>query len=186
MDLDKRQESLHEMIQALSEDLLKSQKQMRRHRTNFWRRAFVRSALSYVDGVCSTIKHKTLLAETHKLPDEIRVGQLAALLGETYLVTEGGEVRAREFIIPAKHSIAFCLRSYAEALGADFKLDRSSSGWAALLKAVDVRNRITHPKHLADIEVSHDELDTISIGVRWFGDRVSEISKKATRFRGGG
>ena len=43
-----------------------------------------------------------------------------------------------------------------------------ASGWVALLRAVKVRNRVTHPKCSRDLEVTDEEFQLLKQGASWF------------------
>ena len=49
-----------------------------------------------------------------------------------------------------------------------FDCDFSHVGWANLKKAVEVRNRLVHPKTIDDLKVSDDELAMAQSALGWF------------------
>ena len=57
---------------------------------------------------------------------------------------------------------------YARALNPDYRPKFSDHGWNCRLKAKKIRNRITHPKNIAELKISHQEMTTIDTGEQWY------------------
>jgi hypothetical protein len=172
---------LIEMTSALFADATRCYDALDSEDTPFWRRAFVRSSLAFIEGLTALLKQQAFVAECNKIPKVIVLGSLSVLSGETYTVDDNGMVRARPIAIPALNNLQFAFRSYAEAQGSPFKLDKSGKEWAALRAAIGVRDRIMHPKHLDDLNISDSEIAAIETAVIWLNESLSKLLEQKAR-----
>ena len=64
-------------------------------------------------------------------------------------------------------------------------LDASSADWRAFRKAIEIRNRLMHPRELADLDVLDDELDTVVTAQKWFFGATIDLQDRAWEALGG-
>ena len=57
---------------------------------------------------------------------------------------------------------------FARALAVDYELDVGGRGWEAFQGAVRIRNRIMHPKHVSDLEITDEELGHVHRAAAWY------------------
>jgi hypothetical protein len=57
---------------------------------------------------------------------------------------------------------------FMQAIGAEPRIDQSGDGWPSFKASIKLRNRITHPKRLADFNVSDEEVRTLHRAVEWW------------------
>ena len=89
-----------------------------------------------------------------------------ALQEKTYNVSDRGDlIELTRFI--ALPSMVRLSTGLAEKAFPPFKADFSHVGWSKLKKAIIVRNRLTHPKGVADLQIDQDELLTVRSGFYW-------------------
>lgn len=120
-------------------------------------------------------------AKLSDLLDEINKEVLAAVAGAgfhyqellllmefTSDLTENGElVTKRGAKISLKKNIQFAFRSLGKAYGITFNLDKGGQGWQQFLRAIKVRDRLTHPKILEQLTVSDDDADDVNGAATW-------------------
>jgi hypothetical protein len=53
-------------------------------------------------------------------------------------------------------------------VGSSFNLNTDGQGWKNLSKAVKVRDRLMHPKEVADLQVSNEEVGAAKKAFEWF------------------
>lgn len=79
-------------------------------------------------------------------------------------------------IKPAKlrtiSNIRFAFKLYSKANRSNFQLDTSNPNWQRIKSGILVRDRITHPKSLADLTVSSDEFTASVQAFLWFDDQI--------------
>lgn len=122
----------------------------------YWKRSYVRTAFSMLEGLIFKIKEVlTAAAEAGKLPCD--PSELAILREEAYGLRDNGETQVRQRFFPLTANIRFVAKLYARYDESGFTLDTADAGWAAFQEAVRVRHRLTHPKSGADLEISDAE-----------------------------
>jgi len=51
----------------------------------------------------------------------------------------------------------------------------NDKNWIAFLESIEIRDRITHPKHSRDLSISLEEYDKVADAFCWFEKRIFEI-----------
>jgi len=103
---------------------------------------------------------------------------------ESHRLDDTGRVRAQFSRFPFAQHVAFSIRMYAKHWGW-MESDHffSDSRWGDFRNAVRIRNRITHPKELADIELSDDDMDVVHRAENWFQEAFHQmVNIHRTRF----
>jgi hypothetical protein len=135
------------------------------------RRASVRASFAFVEGVLSVLKSFLLAHDAEALPVKV----VGALKGETYQVTESGEVKVRPQFIATKENLRLCIRTFASVHAPAFRVELGGPGWRAFSEALQVRHRITHPRSAANLEVSLADMETVDSFVGWFGGELKKL-----------
>lgn len=65
----------------------------------------------------------------------------------------------------------------------DYEVDFADAGWAGLKQAIQVRNRLVHPKTMEDLEVSDDDLQRASAGFHWILALEIEVMEEPVDFK---
>jgi hypothetical protein len=99
---------------------------------------------------------------------ELSAGELALLKEEVYSVDEEGRVRARPQYVSTPANVRFVFNVLHRVTGRKPRVDYSRQGWSDFKAAVRIRNRIVHPKRLAEYRISSAELATVERGLGWF------------------
>jgi hypothetical protein len=103
----------------------------------------------------------------------------AALLDESYGVKSDGSPYSRRAKIPTLSNIKLSLGALAICAQASYAPSYDDGGWAALCTGLEVRDRLTHPKSLSDLEVLEEELGQVRRAVRWYHDTLTASFKAA-------
>jgi hypothetical protein len=176
--MDEHYPSLVDMIRMLSADALRSaaelQKQLSPDDRNYWARVHARAVFAAIEGTCECFRQQAFVAEANKIPHTVALGKLSVLAGESYFVTDEGEVRRQTLRTRFLPHVLFCLNSYAEAQGAVHRTQKGDE-WHRIRAAVAARDRITHPKNLQSLEISPGEIEDIDFTFRWFWNEVATI-----------
>jgi hypothetical protein len=139
------------------------------------RRDLVRATFSAVEGLLWRLKQRVL--DHASQYGSLSIHDLAALMEESYNVRNDGSVNPQTRYLPTATSIRVTVRA-AQHLFNEYKLDFGHVGWACLQRAIDVRNRIMHPKTPTDLFVSDDEVDDCIRGFGWFLALVIEVAQR--------
>jgi hypothetical protein len=142
------------------------------------RRQFIRSMFAAIEAAIWLLKQDAL--EQHGAGRVALSTSEVALLAETAPALQAdGTVRdAPAQIRFAPHAL-FAFKAHARAYGYTCVLDVSDHHWELMRRSARVRNRLMHPKHLASVHVSDDELADARRALRWFAKLSSLASLEA-------
>jgi len=86
------------------------------------------------------------------------LGPLIALLKEeTYSLDGKGEPQGQARFLPTDQNFRFAIRSCLKVHAINLYVDFAGSDWQTFKRAIQVRNRITHPKTGVSLEVNDEE-----------------------------
>ncbi|MBD3649664.1 MAG: hypothetical protein HUJ31_19900 [Pseudomonadales bacterium] len=139
------------------------------------RRALVHAVSAYIEGSASGLRQSTL--ETDDDLHVLTEGDRYMLLDRGYRLDDRGNVLESNTYQPFKNTLLFTFVSFAKVFGLKYKVDLSTSGWAAMRRFVELRNRMTHPKSAADLECSYDDITDTRDAFEWFHNVIVDISK---------
>ena len=136
--------------------------------TPFARRTLVRTVFAYVEAWASI--QRRLLLEQHDIGViALTRAEHALLHCESYELDTAGRPHARPNRLPDGHRLVrFLLATGARAFGTDEPPDFSARGWSSFCSAWKIRNRITHPAHASDLELTDDDIAAVHAGYLWF------------------
>ncbi len=129
------------------------------------RRELVRAAFSAVEGVLWQLKSRIFQDASRFL--SLSVHEQAALLEESYSVDDRGNVKPQSRYLPIAVSVRLVL-NIVQRYRPEYKLDLTHAGWQNLLRGIEVRNRIVHPKNLGELVVSDADIASCNRGFCWF------------------
>ncbi len=127
------------------------------------RRTCVRAAFAVVEGHLAALCQELLVKAASGLSEIERM----ALREESYRVSDSGKIVTIAAYQPLKHRVKL-LTAMVQRLHPEYAIDFGGAGWQALLKGLDVRDKITHPKNRQDMSVERSELEATINGVFWF------------------
>ena len=55
----------------------------------------------------------------------------------------------------------FSLKAFAETFGLPLTIDKGGKNWQCYTRALKIRDRITHPKNINDIEITDEDIEVI-------------------------
>jgi hypothetical protein len=138
------------------------------------RRNFARQTFAFLDGGMQCLRTLTFMAVGNiLLPTEI--GALYSNFG----LDDQGDVKRlnkHELLTPR---LLFTSRLLARYQGISAQIDTSQSDWGELRKAQKLRNRVTHPRLPADLDISDDEFETLEAALSWFDRHLGKTFAEA-------
>ena len=108
----------------------------------------------------------------------LRPKEIELLRQERHTPAEEGKPTVRVKIVPILVRAAPVFEMFSRLYGKSFQLDKSSTGWVDLKTAIEVRNRITHPKNAASFAIDDSQLDAVERARQWFADSVEALLKE--------
>jgi hypothetical protein len=175
----------------------------------FWRRALVRAAFAYFEGLISTMKRKALLV--HKLsqlkkfqekpePKGTGLGSIVHTIVNHYeKARQGANFSSSEILLMLDQSVSLDDNGEIKLRKAKLRLETNlqfafrmyakafqveyslpkDAGWQAFKAATRIRDRLTHPKIPVDIDVSDNDLSTVFNAVLWLKQSEYALVKLA-------
>ena len=157
----------------LSEDLDQAKRLLEENDSQFTRRMYLRSLFAFIEGNSFRIRQMALAA--HNQRAQCFSNEEIVMLEEKDLgIKDNGDLKIRTKYIDFATNIRFSQNSYIKAFGGD-QPDYTDNGWAQLKQALELRNRITHPRSEEDLNISDDELNVIHEAKEWYSSNVQFI-----------
>lgn len=149
------------------------------------RRFYVRAVFSLIEAIVE--QHKRLLLDL-VARGSITLGQgvQEALSEKVYVVKDNGTVGDREQYLQLQRKLRAVYRAAGEAFGQQLNVTFGDQGWESFCNALDIRDRLTHPKILSDCDVEGDDISTVSRGHDWFRGLNNEFVRVARLHRESG
>lgn len=142
------------------------------------RRDLMRASFAAIEGLVWVYrKHVEGVA---KDIDEISPLTEMAFSELTYRVTESGIIQPQTRFVTITAMIKF-VTNEAQKLSSELKVDFGVQGWADLLAFLAIRNRITHPKTLTELHISHDDLRVSQSAFVWLLKLIGDVMELTTR-----
>lgn len=159
-------------LEPLSRDLLWALKRLKPGCPQRLRRYALLTFAAYVEGVVNM--RRALLAQMVRFDcghDHVRA-ELAALHGEQYALSSDGTVSVRPKLQPMPDLIRFVYSLCQKIVPGYPHPTWSSAGWRDFRAALELRNRVVHPRLATDVSITDAEIRTFRSGARWFVDET--------------
>ena len=162
----KSREEIRGMIRVLGQDCKEHYEAIQISNSQTHRRAYVRSVFAFIEGVL----HRTKVATVRlgMLLGSISIHELVVLEGTQLEVNDKGDVNSKPLYPPFLSNIKLTFRTFSKSIGSSFSLNVGGQGWQNLREAVKVRDRLMHPKEVADLQVSDAEIEATKEAFDWF------------------
>lgn len=128
------------------------------------RRELIRSVHATIDGVVWAFREH-VRSSAHAM-DLLTAAEEAVLAETNFRVSERGTISAQTRHIPLLGAVRLAAR-IATKIDPMFTADFGGTEWQDFCSAVATRNRVTHPKTFADLEVSAAEVDQVLSSFFW-------------------
>lgn len=152
----------HSFTHVIIGDVVHAQERLVKEDTPTHRRELIRSVSAAIEGLNWNLR-ENLVGLMNK---DASIHELAAMLEETYSVDENGVVRSQPRFLPLPVAVRLVVR-LLQRYRPNYKLDFNHPGWANLKTTVATRNRLVHPKKMADTVVTDQEINAAIYGFNW-------------------
>ncbi len=159
-------------------DVLVSLEQMQTDATAAAQRNFVRTLFAAVEGTAWEYREyvRGIAEDVGALTSEAD----AALKAETYIVTDTGRIVSQPRYLSLVATIRLTTR-LAQSLNPALSVDFGERGWSALKATIALRNRLTHPKHLDDLQITARDVSQAWASLLWLTGIVVEAMSATNR-----
>lgn len=148
----------------------------------FWRRTGIRMIFAQVEGITYALK-RVALSKGKGLGSGFTAAEWVLLEERGYSLGRGGKVVEDKLRLRTLPNLRFALDMFIKGFGLEMEIDYGVEGWAALDRAVKVRDRLTHPKSPGDLEVSDEELGDALAGEVWLIGCVKQVASARLALR---
>ena len=144
--------------------------------TEFDSRQLIRSTFAYIEGAMFVLKiEATFNAEEKGV--ELTNQQQQFIFEIDFNLNDKGEVFEYAARISLTKNIRFAFAVFAEANKLENTLDTGSDWWSKLKSSIKVRDRLTHPRFPADLDVSPKEVIEAITAKVGFDETLHKIVK---------
>ena len=166
-------DELKQVYAVLKDDFNRAKSAIALDPSDFNKRNLVRTTFAFIEGFAFQLRQVTLatLGDTDLLTE----GDRAILKEQRYQLLSTGVPKPQDNFQRALPTLLFSIRVYAKSHGSDFAPDTSVYGWNCLRRAVEIRDRVTHPKSLADLNITDEVGSIFAEGVRWWDDTLGQL-----------
>lgn len=133
---------------------------------HFCHRGFVRAACAAIEGATYCMKYAAFHT-FNELGLSLSSAEVAMLLEKSYGIKKVDAVEG-DAHISIRQNMPFAFHMYARAHGTEY-LIKEHSGWDKLGPALEIRNRVTHPKKVDDLLVPDGDTKKVAEFSVWFG-----------------
>lgn len=163
----------HSFTHVVVGDVVQARQRLAEKDTPTHRRELIRSVSAALEGLNWNLKQSVVGA----MPKDTSIHELAALLEETYSVDENGVVRSQPRFLPLPTAIRLVVR-FVQRFRPRYQLDFTHVGWSHLKSTVSTRNRLVHPKTMADTVVTDEEVSAAMASFDWLLAFVIEVREE--------
>jgi len=162
-------------LEPLLDDAFESENMLIKNKdSQFIRRIYIRSVFAYIEGSIWVLKQVCLKAKSVKGKNrKINIPEFAILTEQTYDLQNNGNIKVKTKIINLLDSIQFTFKTINKLFKGEIDYGIGGSSWNKLIKAKNIRNRITHPKTESDMIVSDEEIVICEEVCGWFNALVN-------------
>jgi len=167
-------------IIEFANDVELAENDMDKFDTPFHRRAYVRALFAMVEGSVYLLKQTVLSAGVRSRSGLLSVGEYALLIEQSYDLNKKGEINEQVKFLRLPDNLRFTTNCLAKTF--DCKLDLGVGGlnWDNFLTAIEIRNRITHPKSIGEFDISKQEVELVRSVSYWFNDIIAKATQSIT------
>ncbi|MPS74241.1 MAG: hypothetical protein E2590_13995 [Chryseobacterium sp.] len=163
-------------LEPLLDDAFESEKMLSENRSSqFFRRVYIRSIFAYIEGSIWVLKQVCLKAKSvDGVQRKISISEFTILTEETYDLKGNGDIKTGSKTINLLDNIKFTFKTINRLFNEEINLGIGTVSWDNLIKAKNIRNRITHPKSEIDMIISDKEIVICEEVCSWFNVLVHD------------
>ncbi|MBA2113245.1 hypothetical protein [Bremerella alba] len=132
-------------------------------------RMLIRAIFSTIEGVVYCMKQ--IAASSRDLDEQLTLEELLICKEVGIDLKNNGKIKDSRMRLRFAPNLRFAFAILSKVLAPSFSLDTSKEGWNCMIRSVEVRNRITHPKNASDLVLTPEELSTALTAYLWFNQQ---------------
>ena len=166
ISLIKHTRKMLEMSAYLNEDLQEAAELFKFTTHGFAYRTCLRTLFSELEAKMFLF-HGLLLHMHDRSMLELSTEEIMILKEQSCSVGHNGKICTSQKFIPFKDNLLFTLSLSERFFNKDVFRDTNDPKWQDVLALIEIRNRITHPKNMSDLQISDREVKIFNRGQDW-------------------
>lgn len=163
-------EALKGLMTALNEDVVRFKDAV----DNTGRRALVRAVFAYIEG--TSFGFRTAAFYLSRMRNvQLDIGEMMMAREITYALNDKGQVEEKLALSSPLVNVRFALTLFAKVSGATYEFPAGDSKFEQLRKAQRLRNRLTHPRSSAELEVTTQEQAMVIQVGEWIDEQQTKV-----------
>ncbi len=159
-------------IIALLDDVRSAEEYLDANDSQFARRAYVRSLFAFFEGSVWILKQVVLQAAKESKRPLFSTGEYSLLRDVSYDLKANGDIRKSDKFLRLPENLRFTHKIVNRVFSGSVDLQVGTKPWNDFLHAIEVRNRVTHPKRLDEFLISDSEITLCRSVCSWYNDVV--------------
>jgi hypothetical protein len=162
-------------IGMLISDVIEALKRAEKNDTQGARRNLIRVLFAAIEGLVWELREhvQSIAKNIDELPMLIEL----ALNETSYSVSNNGEVFSQHRFLPLDTNVRLAT-AVAQRICPALICDFGTSGWKDFKRAMSVRHRVTHPKTIADLSITDDEIAIAKTGFAWLMQHTEMVERE--------
>lgn len=149
-----------------------------RHADQAWRRSLFRSVFSWIEGMIFQMKQVALHTQGGYYQAVFSLAEKTFLEEARYLLKDNGNTNTKydNFINIEKNlRFAYLMITKGYSLSITLDIDNGDNGWNQFKNAIRIRNQLTHPKSINDLNVSDQDVKNLLGTISWFDKQIKKL-----------
>lgn len=159
-------------IGIVAHDVVLSLQRMEQHDNQSNRRDFVRATFAAIEGWLWDFRQnaQSVLGDVRNFT----LAEQAAFAETSHAISSNGKLIEQPRYYSMTTMFRFIIRLAEEEFGNPL-VDFGSNEWQAFNEAIEVRNRITHPKDVNDFNLSENDIETVHVSMFWLMATIERV-----------
>ncbi|MBN1958555.1 MAG: hypothetical protein JXQ81_05480 [Desulfuromonadales bacterium] len=166
---------IDDLFYALMDDVRTACELWHERTDDFFRRTYVKSAMSSVEGIVQVAKQAALLFDKLNNPQKLSQEEIFLLKEKSISLKTNGKIdikdNAKLSLLP---NMKFAIFTLAKVYNAEVDLTKTPH-YQDFEFAIKLRNRVTHPKKTEDLSITHEEMKIFENGMQFFREATSIV-----------
>lgn len=159
----------------LAYDIILALRRMKSNDDQAARRDFVRTVFAAIEGWI--LDYRQGIQESIGNIRDLSTSEEATFAEVTFTLTETGKLREQTRFIPVAPMFRFATRLVEQECGRHI-VDFSSKEWQKFNEAIAIRNRVTHPKSIGDLNISAVDIATVQTAYEWLLTAIFDVESQ--------
>jgi len=149
------------LLDALAKDTDACEAEVKRTGSGLAKRNFVRALFAWIEAVSYLMRQHVLREACTEVLTEKSMPTLLAASERSFYIDGKGDVVEQPLKTRTSNLLLFSLKSFAERLGLSLTVDKGGRNWQAYTQALEIRDRLTHPKASEDLELTERDIEVV-------------------------